>query len=218
MVDKWSRMYAYRSIADWALDGSPVPPPQTVKVLWLDRMRQAAGSTAFVETGTLAGTTSAMMSFCDGLAVHTIEIDERQFVRAKEKLAERPNVTQHLGNSAVILPELVPTLPDRTLFWLDAHCSGDHTGQAETKSVLTQEVALLTTDLTREFVLVLDDARSFNGRAGYPHLDDLLASLRGLSDTYDARTGHDAVTYAPKSVWAAFDAAQYSVNSAPFLA
>lgn len=79
-----------------------------------------------VETGTLYGD-SAMRISEEFPEVHTIEIHPTLFARASQRFAARPSVTCHFGDSASVLPKLLPKLQSPTIFYLDAHWSGDHT-------------------------------------------------------------------------------------------
>lgn len=79
-----------------------------------------------VETGTLYGD-SAMRISEKFPEVHTIEIHPTLFARASHRFSQRASVTCHYGDSAAVLPTLLPTLKNPTIFYLDAHWSGDHT-------------------------------------------------------------------------------------------
>lgn len=74
-----------------------------------------------VETGTCQGnTTIALARLID--KVHTIEIVEDQYCKAKNKLKQISNIICHLGSSEKVLKDLLPSLSNqRVLFYLDAH-------------------------------------------------------------------------------------------------
>ncbi|MDB5294151.1 MAG: hypothetical protein JWO31_134 [Phycisphaerales bacterium] len=97
-------------------------------VAWL---RDAAGLTAFVETGTHKGTTAAWAA---GLfpRVVTTEAYEPLYRLSLARHGHLPNVEFRLGDSPAVLREVVPTLTGPAVFWLDAHWSGPGTaGGAE---------------------------------------------------------------------------------------
>jgi len=73
-----------------------------------------------IETGTYKGTTTRFFSSF-GIPVDTIEIDQTNFSEASASLRDASNVTVHIGNSVSVLQTLIPKLPSRTLFYLDAH-------------------------------------------------------------------------------------------------
>jgi len=77
----------------------------------------------FVETGTGIGATSKIAAtFFE--RVFTVEIDPEMHRRAKENLRGVANVQQYKGDSAEILPHLMPNLSDKAIWWLDGHYSG----------------------------------------------------------------------------------------------
>lgn len=78
-----------------------------------------------VETGTLFGDSTHEMSK-HFAAVHTIELAYPLYLSAVRRFLNTP-VHVYFGNSAVVLNVIVPTLAAPTLFYLDAHWSGDNT-------------------------------------------------------------------------------------------
>jgi hypothetical protein len=101
----------------------------------------------FVETGTLFGHTALHASHWFQ-SVFTVELSTELHKQAKKHLAHRKNVRCIKGNSAVILPSLVPTLRGPTMFFLDAHWSGDNSVEWETSQFggYPVETAKLTDD------------------------------------------------------------------------
>lgn len=75
-----------------------------------------------VETGTFMGSTTMFFANYHEGEVHTIEIVNNHYQRAKQIFSQFPNVHCHFGSSDKVLKELLPTLQNkRTLFYLDAH-------------------------------------------------------------------------------------------------
>jgi hypothetical protein len=78
-----------------------------------------------VETGTLRGDGTAVMAE-NFDHVHTIELSADLHAKAEKRFAEQKHVQCHCGDSKDILRALMPVLPpDHTVFFLDAHWSGD---------------------------------------------------------------------------------------------
>lgn len=80
-----------------------------------------------VETGTFKGDGTAVMAkHFDH--VYTIELNEELFNKAVRRFRNTKNVTCLLGDSKVVLRDLIPNLPPSgATFFLDAHWSGDET-------------------------------------------------------------------------------------------
>ena len=79
----------------------------------------------FVETGTgIAEVVRAVHDVDSNLTIHTIEVVPEIFDKNKIKFSYLKKVNWHLGESAQVLSEVVPTLEGNTLFWMDAHFPG----------------------------------------------------------------------------------------------
>ena len=75
----------------------------------------------FVETGTgIAEVVRAVRDVDSTLNIHTIEVVPDIYDRNKIKFSYLKKVNWHLGESAQVLSEVVPTLEGNTLFWMDA--------------------------------------------------------------------------------------------------
>jgi hypothetical protein len=86
----------------------------------------------FVETGTGIGEVVRSIYEIDrNIKIHTIEIIKEIYDKNKISLSYLNNVSWHLGQSSDVLPDIVPSLNGRTLFWLDAHFPGADFGLAE---------------------------------------------------------------------------------------
>ena len=83
----------------------------------------------FVETGTgIAEVVRSVNEANEDLNIHTIDVVEEIFDQNKIKYSYLKNVNWHLGESAQVLSEVVPTLEGNTLFWMDAHFPGADVG------------------------------------------------------------------------------------------
>ena len=79
----------------------------------------------FIETGSYFGNTSLWASeLFDN--VYTIEKSDKLFQEINEKLSKR-QINCILGDSPTELANLLKTINERVIFWLDAHWSGDTT-------------------------------------------------------------------------------------------
>ena len=131
----------------------------------------------FVETGTYRGETARLMSeVCDWII--SIEIDQALYERAVELFLDNPRVTVMHGNSADLLPDILAEVTVPALFWLDGHFSGGITGGPKDSPILDELRAVLRHPV-KQHVIVIDDARLFRGRAGYPRIKDVWALLAG---------------------------------------
>jgi hypothetical protein len=131
-----------------------------------------------VETGTQAGATlAATLPYFDRL--FSIEIYEPSVAAARKRFAAYPKVTIIHGDSATALPALVKTISEPILFWLDGHYSGKGTGMGADHSPIVSEIAhILELRSPGRDAIIIDDARLFVGRDGYPPLEKFLADMK----------------------------------------
>ena len=137
--------------------------------------------TTIVETGTLFGDGAELMSKHFKM-VHTIEIQDTLYEKAKARFQGNPGIQCHRGDSVDVLQRL--SLPEPTVFFLDAHWSGDssvdwvksewkgytvNTGYRGTNPMdpknqnpLLEEIMVLVKRMRGEFILYVDDTEKFD--------------------------------------------------------
>ena len=163
----------------WRLAGRPVPPPPPVKHAIIKDYQRRFGLRVFVETGTFAGDT------IDAVKQHfarivSIELDPGWHARAVERFRSDPHISLLHGDSGVRLREVLASLTEPALFWLDAHYSGPITARGVLDSPIAQELAALRAHPVKEHVVLIDDIREFTGRDGYPAVNELVAWIRSV--------------------------------------
>ena len=125
----------------------------------------------FVETGTgIAEVVRSVNEANEDLNIHTIEVVEEIFDQNKIKYSYLKNVNWHLGESAQVLSEVVPTLEGNTLFWMDAHfpgadvclCSYGDEEDIDKRLPLKKELETIVAkrDISND-VIVIDDLRIY---------------------------------------------------------
>jgi hypothetical protein len=129
-------------------------------------IRDAFKVETFVETGTFKGETAAWAAGYFRRVV-TIEAAMSFAAEARKRFADGPVEVQE-GNSVARLPELLKSLSQPAVFWLDAHWSGGVTAGQEDECPLLEEIRLLNGSRPEHFILV-DDARLFSAPPPQPH-------------------------------------------------
>jgi hypothetical protein len=114
----------------------------------------------FVETGTYLGETTnmAMQHF---EKVHTIEIKEDLYTRAKHTFSKKYNVVCYLGDSSIVLVDICKTLDKATCFWLDGHYSAGGTGKGTKNIPLYEELEIIMKECKQSCLILIDDCRLF---------------------------------------------------------
>lgn len=158
--------------------GCTGPAPLPVKRMAVASDLKRCGLLRFVETGTHLGDTVAFIARDRRVRATTIELDDAYFQAARRRFAGYPNVTVLHGDSGHLLPALVGQLDAPALFWLDGHYSGGATGKAEIDTPIRAELEAILDSPARGHVVLIDDARCFDGTHDHPHLDQLLEMVR----------------------------------------
>jgi hypothetical protein len=151
----------------------------------------------FVETGTYLGDmTAAMAPLFDH--VHSIELGYELYRAARERLRHRRNVTLYHGDSALVLPDVLARCHGDTLFWLDAHYSAGITARATIETPVAAELAAIFTRRGSRDVILIDDARLFNGSNDYPVLADLTQWITREAPHFDVAVAEDVIRLTPR--------------------
>ncbi len=115
---------------------------------------------AFVETGTWHGD-SAKWASSRFDNVITIEIIEEYFTKARFRFLGYNNVLCVYGDSREILSNIVTTLLEPALFWLDAHWTGHPDYKREYgKCAVIEEIKAINKSRHKNVIMV-DDVRLF---------------------------------------------------------
>jgi hypothetical protein len=178
----------------WRLAGRPVPPPPPVKHAIVKDYQRRFRLRVFIETGTFAG------GMIDAVKrrferIVSIELDPGWHARAVERFRGDAHVSLLQGDSGVRLPEVLSSLTEPALFWLDAHYSGPITARAILDSPIAQELDAVRAHAVRGHVVLIDDMRYFTGRDGYPDVNELVAWLREGDPTADVEIRDDVLRW-----------------------
>ena len=159
-----------RRALKWVQQGCPLPAPHLVKKTTVAHYARLFHCRLFVETGTYYG---EMVGFVRDKfdRIYTIEIDATLHQQAVERFAANKHITPLLGDSAVVLPRILPELKSPCLFWLDGHSDGKVATRAEKNTPITEELASILASDLKDYVILIDDARLFGMLPDYPTLE-----------------------------------------------
>jgi hypothetical protein len=191
-----------RIVLQWKLTGRPIPPPPTVKHAIVKDYQRRFGPRVFVETGTFAG--GMIDAVKDRFArIFSIELDPGWHARAVERFRADSHVTILRGDSGVRLQEVLDALAEPALFWLDAHYSGPVTARGAIDSPIVREMESIRAHPVAGHVVLIDDMRDFQGRDGYPTVDELIAWIRRVDPAGAVEVRDDILRWHPRAAPAA---------------
>jgi hypothetical protein len=182
----------HRVALQWRLRGRPLPPPHVVKQLAILRHQRDRNLSVLVETGTFTGEMVAAMR-PHFRRIVSIEMSPDIHRRALSRFAGDPRIELVLGDSAVVLPRVLATLQEPALFWLDGHFMGGDTARGQEDSPVRAELRALLSHPVRGHVVLIDDARLFSGRGGYPTIPELGAWIVRERPGSDVRIEDDII-------------------------
>ena len=129
--------------------------------------------------------------------VYSIELDEDLHRRAAQRFAACKDVAILQGDSGQVLPQLLANIAEPALFWLDGHYSADITAKGEKETPIMKELGNISRHPVKQHVILIDDARCFDGTHDYPTLKELEGIARQYwpDSTFEVRD--DIVRIAP---------------------
>jgi hypothetical protein len=149
---------------------APVSPRLKFKTMMFYQKKCSAD--IFIETGTYTGDTIERVKNYFSRII-SIELDDKLFENAKRRFASNPKITICHGDSGELLPELLSTINSPVFFWLDGHFSGDVTARGKLETPVQKEMQAIMRHPIKNHIILIDDARLFNGTHDYPTISDL---------------------------------------------
>jgi hypothetical protein len=147
----------------------PAPPRIKFKTMMFYQKKHAAD--IFIETGTYTGDTIERVKN-HFRRIISIELDDKLFENAKRRFSSDPQITIYHGDSGELLPELLSAINSPVFFWLDGHFSGDVTAHGKLETPVQKEMQAIMRHPIKNHIILIDDARLFNGTHDYPTISD----------------------------------------------
>jgi hypothetical protein len=178
----------------WLRGGLVGPPSPAAKRGILRSYGRAFGVNTLIETGTLWGDT---VSGCrhDFANIESIELGDR-YARLAQRRFRNSNIRIYHGDSSSLLRPIVQNLTCRALFWLDAHYVDPTTPRGDGDTPCLQELAIIMNHHMSHVVLI-DDARCFDGTCGYPTVEHLVTLVKESRHKYKVEVLLDIIRLTP---------------------
>lgn len=173
--------FCVRHLPQLARRGWSAPMPPLLKRAFLRGIARDAEARNFVETGTYLGDTTWEYRN-DFDRIDSIEVEPYLHEQAARRFRGFNHITIHRGDSSVVLPEIIPSLRGKTLYWIDGHYSAGITGAGKSHCPVFAEIQAIFTLSRDPCVIVIDDARCFGTDPAYPRIDDVRSQVAQLSN------------------------------------
>lgn len=166
----------------WKRKGKPIPPPHYLKQLVIKEYKKNFNIDVFVETGTYLGDMIYAMKK-KFKKIYSIELGNKLWGQAVRRFKNYNNIEILQGDSGQLLFSVIKKINEKAIFWLDGHYSGGITVGADKACPIFNELtAIFSSNINH--ILLIDDARCFNGLGGYPtiqKLSEFIISEKGQS-------------------------------------
>ena len=165
------KIYSFYIILKWSAMGCPIPAPAEVKRKTISNLQNKYHAQTFVETGTFYGgmVEAQRKNFSK---IYSIELDSKLCKNAQLRFKEYSHIEIIQGDSGQVLKKIVPKLKKRSIFWLDGHYSGGETAKGKKETPIFEELKSILSQKI-DHILLIDDARCFNGKGDYPTIKNL---------------------------------------------
>lgn len=151
----------------------------------------------FVETGTYGGG-GVCNAMPQAKEIYSIELDNERYLNAQRQFARFSNVHIIHGDSGKVLPEIMPKLSGRCLFWLDAHY-GDDEALGEPRTPIIDELKCVL-KYPHEYIILIDDARLYTGQGGWPALKIIETIILESYPDCSVEIKDDIIVVIPKKI------------------
>lgn len=154
----------------------------SLEPFYLQLLALQFNATTFVETGTRRGnTTSTATQFYS--SVISIELSPEIYLNACRRFANTKNIQLHLGDSSMILHEIINQIPGKPLFYLDAHYCGAFSSKGEENCPIIAELKdIRNSKHASNSIILIDDIRFFyeNDPSFYPSLNNVVELINQM--------------------------------------
>jgi len=194
-IQTYNRRYLrYKALKDWIKKGRQLPPPHALKQIVIENYKKHFGVSVLVESGTYYGdmVEAERMQFDK---IISIELSEDLWKKAVERFKQYKHVTIINGDSGKVLNSVIKDLNERAIFWLDGHYSQGVTAQGNKDCPILEEIDAIFKSNKPEHILLIDDARCFNGDGDYPTIKELTKYIQNYNSKYCVKVEDDIIRF-----------------------
>jgi hypothetical protein len=176
----------------WESQGKPAPTPHIIKENAILEYASKFHRRVLIETGTYKGDmVQAMKKYFDRIV--SFELDVQLHEQATKRFSEDRTVLIVQGDSGQILGQQLAAFSEPCLFWLDGHYSGGVTAKASLNTPIIKELEQIFAHPIEDHVILVDDARCFDGTNDYPTLEALEHYIRSIRPNWEFAVRDDII-------------------------
>jgi len=202
------KLYLYLFDASWRIrDRILIPGYETKRKIILDLSSKYGSTQVFIETGTYLGDTVDYLKDHFN-KLYSIEVESSLFRNATDRFLNYGHIKIVNGDSAVELRKIMGKIDTSATIWLDGHYSSEFfegekymvTGKGEKITPVFEELQQINDHPVRGHVILIDDARLFNGKDDYPEKEEVKTYVRTHMPDYSFSVKNDIIRILPRKL------------------
>lgn len=151
-----------------------------------------------IETGTYEGDMVQAMSK-HFHSIYSTELSQSLYQKAKKRFNGNKAIHLFQGDSSDILPSIIKDIKEPCLFWLDAHYSSGETACGLVETPILGEIRALLEHPIKNHIILIDDARCFDGTQDYPTIKEVEKLLKEAASGYTLTVKDDIIRIYPEA-------------------
>jgi len=198
LYQNWKNSVKRRELKAWEKTSLPRkgPLPHLLKQFTVKDYGSRYNCSILIETGTFEGDMVAACAHAFS-KVYSIELDDWFFKKATNRFRNYSNVKILQGDSGKRIVDILNEIDQPAVFWLDGHYSAGGTAKGELETPIAKEIEHIFNHKIKKHVILIDDARCFDGTNDYPNLDKFVAELRRVNKSINVTVYNDIIRIVP---------------------
>jgi hypothetical protein len=178
-----SALYYFFKIFPYSVRRTFVQNEEIVKADLIRRVVKKYDYKILIETGTYLGSTTIFLSNFFS-KILTVELDKDLFLKTKKKLERLNNVEFFNDDSESFLKKIIPTIKEKSIFFLDAHYSGPGTSNLKGETPCIKELKEISKSDIKDHIIIIDDISDFSISANKQKLSEIIDIIEKISVNY----------------------------------
>ena len=159
----------------------------------IEEYQKKYGCNILIETGTFLGdmVEAQQNNF---KKIYSIELQNDLAEKARQRFLHTEHIKILQGDSGKLLRKILAEIDEPAIFWLDAHYSGGITAKGDKDCPIYEELDAIF-EKNSNHILLIDDARYFNGEGDYPDINSLTEYIRSKDARYKMLVKDDVIRF-----------------------
>lgn len=181
-------------LRQWKRNNCEGASPHVVKSQTVKEYQNKYSVNTFIETGTYLGDMVEAQR-TNFNKIISIEISDRLQKKAKKRFSKYGHIKILQGDSSYVLPKVINEINESAIFWLDGHYSAGITEKGQKECPIFEEIDAIFSNGQLNHIILIDDARCFNGTNDYPTIEELTDYVKSKNNKYHLEIKNDILRF-----------------------